>query len=226
MSLSDRLSGIVVALAYVLERAKIGFLRLRMGAMFLCCLFAAYAAYRGWRAGFELAHGAIIALCLLSAAVLVWADRRHYIVFREQPAVPASEVPALRTEERLHLRGSGLFQVSDMSRYLVEVPVIFWTTQLADHIVAAKVRALNVLGVGVPSEERGWWYSFIEPKHVLEVTPGHLCFGLRSRPAVRVQCVSQPGRLSLYFSCDSVEQRARLLKELNTRAQTAQQVAP
>lgn len=223
MSILDRFFGLVAALAYALQRAKVGFLRLRVGALLLCCLCAAYVVYRGWRAGFALAHGAMIALCFLLAAVLLWADRRHYIVFREQAAVPAAEAPDLRAEEKLCLRGSGVFQVSDMTRYLVEVPVVFWTTQLADHILSAKVRALNVLGVGVPSEERGWWYIFIEPKQVAEITAGDLYFGLGVRPAVRVQCNAQQARQVVYFSCDSGGQRARLLKELQARAQAAHQ---
>ena len=88
MSIFDRFLGLLAALAYGLHRAKIGFLRLRVGVMALCCLYAAHAAYRGWRAGFALAHGAVIVLCLSLATVLLWADRRRYIVFREQPAVP------------------------------------------------------------------------------------------------------------------------------------------
>jgi len=223
MSIFDRLVGLVAAGAYGLQRAKIGFLRLRAGVMVLCCLYAALFAYRGWRAGFALAHGAMIALCFSLAAVLLWADRRHYIVFREQRAMPAVITPDLRTEERLCLRGSGVFQVSEMARYLVEVPVVFWTTRLDDHILAAKVRALNVLGVGVPSEERGWWYIFIEPKHILEITAGDLYFGFGLRPAVRVQCAAQQARQTVYFSCDSVGQRARLLKELQARARGAHQ---
>lgn len=224
MSIHDRLCGILLAVAYGLDRAKIGFLRLRTGVILLCCLFATYAVYSGWRAGFGIAHGAAILLCLLMATVLLWADRRHYIVFREEPAAPGG-AREIDPEERLQLRGSGLFEVSGMSRYLVEVPIFFWTTQLADHIVAAKVRALNILGVGVPSEERGWWYVFIEPRHIVAITPGHLCFGFGFRPAVRVQVEAQKTHQLVYFSCDSAEQRARLLRELGTRAQVTHQGA-
>ncbi len=220
MPISDRLLGVVIALAYGLERTKIGFLRLRVGVMVLSCLCAVYAAYLGWRAGFAPVHGTAIALCLLTSVVFLWAHQRHYMIFHEQPVPAASDVPGLRAEERLHVRGSGLFQVSDMTRYLVEVPTVFWTTRLADHILAAKVRALNILGVGIPSEERGWWYIFIEPKHVLAITAGQLCFGLGVRPAVCVQYKAQKGRQVAYLSCDSPEQRARLLEHL-ARAQVA-----
>lgn len=226
MHIPDRFFGLVAGLAYALQRSKIGFMRLRVGAMMLCCLYAASTAYHCWGAGFALSHGATIALCFLLAAVLLWADQRHYIVFYEHPALPTSAAPDLHVEEKLLVRGSGIFEVNDMTRYLVEVPVVFWTTQLADHILAAKIRALNILGVGVPSEERGWWYMFIEPKQVVEMTPGNLCFGFRLRPAVRVLCEAPKNRQLVYLSCDSVEQQARLLKELQTKARAAHQSPP
>ena len=220
MSAYDRFLGLLVALAYALQRAKIGFLHLRAGVLLLCGICAASGAYRVWTVEFSLSDGAVITLSLLLAAVLVWAHQRQYIVFREQPALPVSAAQGLNTEEKLFLRGSGVFEVNTMARYLVEVPVVFWTTQLADHILAARVRALNFLGVGGPSEERGWWYIFLEPGHVLGVTAGYLCFGTGLRPAVRIQ--SEDHHL-LYLSCDTREQQARLLKELQTRAEAAHQ---
>ena len=226
MSILARFFGLVAALAYALQRAKIGFLRLRAGVVFACLLLAAYAGYRGWRAGFLWSHGAVMAICLLLAALLLWADRRHYIVFREQPARPTDTAADLRAEEKLSVRGSGAFEVNNLTRYLVEVPTVFWTTQLGDHIVAARVRALNLLGVGVPLEERGWWYIFIEPRRVLDVTAGELCFGFGLRPAVCVLCEAPKNRQLVYLSCDSAEQQARLLKGLQTKARAAHQSTP
>jgi hypothetical protein len=223
MSIFDHFLGLLVAAAYGLQRAKVGFLRLRLGVMLLCCFYAAHTAYQGWQAGFGLRHGATITLCLAVGAALLWADQRCYIVFREHPTVPTAGAHELCAEEKLRVHGSGVFQVSNMARYLVEVPGVFWTTQLADHVAAARVRAVNVLGVGVPSEERGWWYIFLEPKHVLEIVAGDLYFGFGLRPAVRVQCAAQPTRQAVYLSCDNVEQRATLLKELQTKAQRAHQ---
>lgn len=219
-----RFFGLVAALAYALDRAKVGFVRLRVGVMVACCLCAGGVAYQGWRTGFGASRVAAIALSLLPVAALLWANQRHYIVFHENagPDIRAAELDA---EEKLFLRGSGTFEVSNMNRYLVEVPVVFWTTQLAEHILAAKVRALSFLGIGVPSEERGWWYIFLGPNQVVEVTPGHLCFGFGLRPAVRVQCMAQKGRQFVYLSCDSAEQQARVLNELRARARVTCQGA-
>jgi len=222
LSILDRLLGLISAPAYALRRSKIGFLRLHIGAMLLALLGAAYVAYHGWREGFTLTHGALMALCLLLTALLLWAEIRGYLVFRRRPATALQTAPALPAEEKLFLRGSGFFEVSEMRRYLVEVPVVFWTTQLADHILAAKVRAFNLLGlVGVPRAERGWWYVFIEPPHVVEAVPGEICFGLRVRPAVRVVYETKKGRETVYLSCNSQEQLAILLQELQAKANAA-----
>jgi hypothetical protein len=127
----------------------------------------------------------------------------------------------LVADQKLLVRGSGFFEVSNMRRYLVEVPVVFWTTELAEHILAAKVRAANILGIGVPAVERGWWYLFLDPPKVTEIVPGQVCFGLRCRPAVRVS-YGEKGRDVLYLSCDTGEQLATLLCELRGKAEAAQ----
>lgn len=217
----NRFLGLIYAIAYALQRSKIGFLRLRIGAILLCLFGAAYIAWRGWARGFVWSDAVLIAWCLLAAFLLFWADRRNYLVFQAHPTAFTDDTPALAAEEKLFLRGSGVFEVSNMRRYLVEVPVVFWTTQLAEHILAAKVRAFNILGVGVPSDERGWWYIFLEPQHVLEIEPGELCFGWRCRPAVHVLYETKKGRQHIYLSCERPAQLARLVRELRAKAEAA-----
>jgi len=221
MSVLDRFLGLISALAYALRRSKFGFLRLHIGAMLLCLLGAAYVSYRGWREGFTPIHAALIAVFLLLMGLLLWADARRYVVFRPRPMAGVDAAMDLAPEQKLFLRGSGFFEVSDMRRYLVEVPVVFWATQLAEHILAAKVRAFNFLGIGVPSGERGWWYIFLDPPQVIEIVPGELCFGFRLRPAVRVLYKTKKGREALYLSCDASEQFAVLLKELQAKVEAA-----
>jgi len=218
----ERFFGLISAPAYALQRSRIGFLRLHIAAILLCLSGAVYLGYRGWLNGFTLTYAVLIPLCLLVVALWLWADARHYVVFRERPATALGAVADLAAEKKLFLRGSGFFEVSNMCRYLVEVPVVFWTTQLSEHILAAKVRAFNLLGLaGVPAVERGWWYIFLEPVHVIEIVPGDLCFGFRSHPAVRVTYETQKGRGVLYLSCEGPGQQAVLLKELQTKAEAA-----
>jgi hypothetical protein len=201
MSILNQFMGLISAIAYGLRRSRFGFLPLHRVAMLIGLLGVAYAAFDGWRDGFRLAHVAIIAACAGAVVVLLWTDARHYVVFRTS--------------------GDGAFEVSNMRRYLVEVPVVFWTTELKGHIVAAKMRGLNVLGVGVPSAERGWWYVFLEPRRVVEIDSGELFFGLRRRPAVRVLFEGQRGREAFYLSCDSLEQLDILCSELRAKVAAA-----
>nr|MBC7245270.1 hypothetical protein [Chloroflexota bacterium] len=217
----NRFLGLIYAIAYALQRSKVGFLCLRIGAILLCLFAAASVAWRGWERGFAWSDAGLIVLCFLLAFLLFWADRRRYVVFRVRPVAWTDATPDLAAEEKLFLHGSGVFEVSNMSRYLVEVPVVFWTTQLAEHILAAKVRAFNILGVGVPTDERGWWYIFLEPRHVVEIQVGELCFGLRCRPAVRLLYETKKGRQPIHLSCESAAQLACLVKELRAKAQAA-----
>ena len=218
MSIVDRFLGLISAPAYALQRSKVAFVRLHVAAMLLGPLGAAYVAFLDWHSGLTSTHGAVMAMCLLCSALLLWAHRQRYVVFRARSITIPVGTPDLRAEQKLFLSGSGIFEVSGMRRYLVEVPVVFWTTELAEHIVAAKVRAFNLLGVGVPGSERGWWYVFLEPPRVLEIEPGDLCFGLRVRPAVRVLYRTPRGRDTLYLSCRDTQQLAVVLTELRARA--------
>ncbi len=221
MSMLSRLMGLISAIAYGLRRSRIGFLRLHSGAMVIGLLAAAYAALSGWLNGFTLAHVVVIAVGVGGVGVLLWTDARRYVVFRTRGDLATGAKGELAPGQKLFLRGSGAFEVNKMRRYLVEVPVVFWTTELKEHIVAAKVRALNILGVGVPSAERGWWYMFLEPRRVVEIDGGDLFFGLRRRPAVRVLFEGQRGREALYLSCDSLEQLDTVWSELRAKAAAA-----
>ena len=221
MSILERFLGLIFAPAYALRRSKLGFLRLHIGAMLLCLLGATYVTYRGWRDGFTLAQAALIVFLLVLVGLLLWADAQRYVVFRPRPVVASEEAMELAPEQKLFLRGTGFFEVNEMRRYLVDVPVVFWPTQLAEHILAAKVRAFNFLGIGVPSGERGWWYIFLEPPHVVDITPGELCFGFRLRPAVRVLFKTPKGREVVYLSCNDSEQLAIVLGELQAKVEAA-----
>jgi hypothetical protein len=126
----------------------------------------------------------------------------------------------LLPEQQLALRGSGIFEVGGMRRYLVEVPVIFWTTRLAEYVLCANVQPASLPGIpGVPRGERGWWYAFIEPGRVTDVARGELCFGLRQRLAVRVR-YGVPAAKSpamVYLSCDDRAQWRVLTREWEAR---------
>ena len=217
MSVLERLLGLVAAAAYALRRSKVGFVRLQVGAALLCLVDAVCHAYRAWLMDFGVTDVCAIALCSLLLALLLSAHARRYLVFHAQPVTLPEGVADLAPEERLFFRGSGWFEVNDTRNCLVEVPVVFWTTQLGEHIIAAKVRALNILGVGVPRVERGWWYIFINPLKVVDVAVGSICFGLRVRHALRIMWATQKGPERVYLSCADRGQLCVLWKELGIK---------
>lgn len=221
MTVLDRFWGLAFAVAYALRRSKFGFLRLHVAAVAAAVIAAACVMYRGWTQGWEWWHAVAVLGCLTVVGLIPWAEARQYVVFRakDQPATEGSV--ELAPEQKVFVRGSGHFEVNKMRRYLAEVPVVFWTTQLSDHVLAAKVRALSFLGVGVPRQERGWWYVFLDPERVHGIVPGELCFGMRCRMAVRVQYETEKGFEAVYISCDDAEQHQRLLSELRAKADAA-----
>ena len=221
MTIIDRLLALIYAFAYGLRRTKVGFLRVHRTVIVACLLLAAYGTYLDWLEGFALAQTLLITLCLAIAGAILWADAQRYIIFRPCPTTMAADTRSLAPNEKLFVRGNGVFAVSDMERYLVEVPVVFWSTGLGEHVLAAKVRGWNLMGVGVPSGERGWWYAFLEPKRTVEIVPGELCFGTHVRPAVRITQQIDKGLSTVYLSCDDREQLALLLKELQSKAAAA-----
>ncbi len=217
MTILDRLLGVVSALAYGLRRSKFAFVRLHAATIILCLLVVAYLAYHGIQRNLSLTQAAVIALCLTWSGLMLWAQSRRYVIFKPKPTTIPEGTQDLAPEEKLFVRGTGNFAVSNMCRYLVEAPVVFWSTQLCEHILAAKVRAWNFLGIGVPSNERGWWYIFLEPRSVIEIATGQLCFGLKLRPALRVLHHTEQGNEFLYLSCDSAQQLAILAKEIECK---------
>ena len=222
MSFAGRLAALICAPAYGLRRSRIAGLPAFGSVLFLCFLVAAWSAFRVWQGGFTELQALALAASVLVAVLLLGADAQHYLIFRAKPCVLPEDTPDLVAEEKLRLWGSGLFAVSDLARYLVEVPVFLWCTRLDEFVVAAQVRPRNILDAGVPASERGWWYIFLEPSRVLDVVPGEVGFGLRVRPAVRVFRQTDKGRESFCLSCEDTRQLAILLKTLQAKREGAQ----
>ena len=78
---------------------------------------------------------------------------------------------------------------------------------------------LNLLGVGIPADERGWWYAFIESQQVLDLTDGTLHFGLSARPSLAVRYSTPKGAELLYLTCPDDGTRCRLVRALQPRKQ-------
>ena len=199
MTLRDRLAGVANAVGYAIYRARFGGLSLYSVLVAASGGALVYATFLLWRDGTSAAAVAIAVASAVLVFILVWASRQSYVVFRPAP-MDSGGAAALAPEAKLHVRATGFFEVSDMRRYLVEVPTVLWTTELGEHVLAARVSARRVLGIGVPSVERGWWYVFVEPNRVAAIEPGRLTFGFAVRPALRVTLETDQGRRLLFLS--------------------------
>ena len=135
MSIGLRMMALLSALAYGMRRSKLAFVRVSVVGMMLALGIGGCALYVIWLHG--LTTGRLVGLGLVVAAVafFAWADVQRYVAFSPHSVDLAELERALKPEEKLFLRGTGLFAVSDMERQLVEVPVVFWSTQLGEHIV-------------------------------------------------------------------------------------------
>ncbi len=214
MSIFYRFLGFFLAVAYALERGRFGSIRLRWFVL-MAGSYASVVSLLGiWRGGLTAAGLNLVVATLLYCALLWWAERQRFVLFRPSPnAMPArGEAPA--AEEKLLVRGSGLFEVGDQKRRLVHVPVVFWTTRLGDQILAARVSSPSFLGIGVPAHERGWWYAFTEPRQLLEVSGGVLFFGFRALPALCLLYQAGKSREAVYLTCTDAAVLGRVRKAL------------
>ena len=187
--------------------------------MSLSCLAGiAYLGLRGWRRGFSWWHWLIMLACLVVVGVLFWLRRRRDTFFTSAPFEPDPNEPLLRTEEVVRVRGSGPLEVGGLREHYLDVPAIFWITELGEYILMAHVtlRKLPILEAII--EEQGMWYAFIKPEDITRIRAGYLYFGLRPHPAIQLSYQGAKGdeRL-LYLSFAGLQAQSRLIHDISSR---------
>jgi len=210
--------GLVLKASYQLSRHRLGPLRLN----FVPLIFA-LAAGLMWRAGGLTGVQAIliILLCLALVLVTLLAKRQGFIVFgqgRSRSPLP-SDRPELAADQKVPVRATGLFEVRDQRRYFVEVIADFATMETREHIVMGRMLDSRFLA-GAPKADIGWWYIFFKPHMIREIEVGQVHFGLRARPAIKVEYEADTGRIeSVYLSFDDPLQMQQVLDDLRRDAQ-------
>jgi hypothetical protein len=210
--------GFILKASYQLNRHRLGPLRLN----FVPLLFA-LAIGLIWRAGGLTGEQAalIIVFCLVIVLVSVLAKRQGFIVFRRSGRALSSSLdrPELALDEKVAVRATGLFEVRDERRYLVEVTADFATMETREHIVMGRILDSRFL-VGAPKDDAGWWYIFFKPFMIREIEVGQVHFGLRSRPAIKLGYRTEEGKVEpVYLSFDDPFQMQRVLEDLRRDAQ-------
>ncbi len=160
---------------------------------------------------------AAAALAALLVAAIALGARNGYVVFR-----PASERPAmpgrpLRPEEKVPARATGFFEVSGMTHYLADARAWFETVETREHIVIAwNPLSRFLLLAKTPKRLSGMWYVFFQPAHIRALQVGHMSFGGRVRPALRIayQAEGAKSRAHLYLAFDDEANLAAVLDDL------------
>ena len=204
-------TGLVLQLAYRLQRyTYLGWPLARWLGLLLLAM-AGWALYRWWPSAWQAAL--VIGLFVAYLLVLVWATRSGYVHFAEHPLLEGTpDLPPLRPEEVVPVRASGWFTVMDKERYFVDVEAGFETIETREHIVMGQIAPSSFLLLSRwPERDTGWWYIFFQPATIRGVRTGHLTAGLRSRPALRIDTAPDAGtRRVIYLAFEDTESLRRV----------------
>jgi hypothetical protein len=202
-TVGETLDSWACAISYALHRGRWAGVRLSRLAQTASLAAVLWVGFCSLRQGLRPLNLVIAVAGVAICAAIGSCERRGFLLFVAEHAWVPSDEPALAPELMIQVRGSGIFTVGDRERYLVEAPVTFWTTQLGEHVLAAQVRPFRLAGlVGVPEDERGWWYAFVDSREVRQVAIGHLVFRGHRRRALQVLRSGERRTLVTYISCD------------------------
>lgn len=185
--------GLIFWLFYNLWRRRMGVFP--FGAIFLM------AAVLG---GF-IVSSFFLALGLLFALASLWAYRSGFLCFRPETLSLEKAAP-LHPEEKVFVRASGSFEVERKQRYFVDLAAAFEGFETGEKAVMAYVPP----SLFWPKSEVGMWYFFFRPEEVRNVELGHLFFGFRSLPALKLICQTKRGLLSLYLASEEPSRLERI----------------
>ena len=221
--------GLVLQLAYDLERHRLFDIPLRNWLILVCIILPIATWLRFLEAGRLIA--ALVTLSAVGILIAIWwAGRQRYVRFVDHSGstktearqrLPASPLPAM-SKTRIH--ATGFFEVSGMRRYFVETPADYTTFETREHCIMTQIRRSRFLLVASSDQsEVGWWYTFFQPSMLKSASIGWLSFGPRPRLAVRLAIALPDGAGDeiLYLSFDDEALRSLVLDDLKQGADLA-----
>lgn len=134
----------------------------------------------------------VAGLLLAYGLVLIWASRQGYVRFEAlpdagNPLETEAPDPPLGVQEMIPARASGWFSVEGETQYFLDVEADFETVGTREHIVLGRVHPSRFLLFGQwPGYELGWWYMFVQPAMIQELSLGRLHFGARPQLVIRL----------------------------------------
>ena len=193
------LVGVLARLAYRLSRHRVLHLPGDLAVVLLALGLAAYTLLRVLLAGAWALPPALIAGLGLWSVLSVGLRLRSFVVFRPRSAPPPAG-RSLTPFKPVAVRASGLFEVGGQRRWFVEARGEIQATELGERVIMIRVQPVRLLGLFPAAEEEwGCWYIIVRPEALRAVAGGHLHFGLRPRPALRLTH-SESGRPPSYLS--------------------------
>lgn len=210
--------GLILKVAYLLSRHHMFGNSLSRWSVVLSALATGLASWR-------LFQSPVLALIQAGlgagiVALVLWqAKRRRYLRFVPQAAADADPPgpQALASEDKVPALASGYFAVNNMRRYFVETAAQFQVFETRERVVMANVAPSRLLLLArTPEHEWGWWYTFFQPSMIARVETGQLCFGLRQRPALKIELNVGPEEApeALFLSFDDEAARAVVWADL------------
>lgn len=188
--------GLILQFSYRLQRhTHFGWPLARWLGLLLLAV-AGWALLRWWPFSWQAAI--LVGISLGYVLILAWAARTGYVRFNSDsglgtllgtPDSPGALRPVrpLRPQELVPVRASGWFTVEGQEQYFVDIEAGIETVETREHIVMGRIQPSSFLLLGRwPEYDVGWWYIFFQPSMIHEMSRGHLTFGTRSRPALRI----------------------------------------
>jgi hypothetical protein len=228
--------GSIYQFIYNLERHRLFNITLRRWLILLCFILPATMWLGLWRVSVLTAVLATLAAACMLAAT--WrAGKQRYVRFEEQSQAPAlfrgeservsrtaNQQPAdspLPAMSKTRVSATGFFEVSGLRRYLIEAPSEYTTFETREHCVMTQVPRTRFLLLSRSREDEvGWWYIFFQPDTIRSVRSGWLYFGMRPRPALRLEIYRAVDTQDedLYLSFDDEATRSLVLADLQCDA--------
>ena len=146
MGMVLRIAGVVANIGYVLSRYRLLGFPLDILTVVGSLVVIPWQIWEGWVGSYTLSHVKIMVLCVSLFVSLLVLRLRRYVVFRDESFSIPDGAPKLRPEDKVEIRVTGFLAVHGKRRHFVEVPAVFQTTELREHVIMANLRTRRSVG--------------------------------------------------------------------------------
>jgi hypothetical protein len=217
MRLITRLLGPVSRISYHSRRYTLLGIPLDTLLLWACCAALAPMGWAWLTRSLGWGHGLLgMASILLIGLTLLQRAKKHTVYQRGSQATLDDEAEPLAPENLIRVRVSGPLQVEEKRGLFMDVPAVFWVTELGDYILMAQVAVRDYPLIEGPIDNEGMWYAFINPAEITAIEEGTLHFGA-AIPVLRLDYQSGEEGHTLFLGCGNAENRGRLANDILSR---------